>query len=300
VDIALTGSSGLIGTALTRQLEAQGHRVIRVVRSASNKSGGGDQITWDINAGTIDVGGLEGIDGVVHLAGEGIAEKRWSDEQKAKILDSRTKGTSLLSEALAALNRPPKRFLSGSAIGFYGDRGAEVLTETSASGDDFLAEVCRKWEAATEAAEAAGIQVAHLRTGIVLSTDGGALDKQLPLFKLGLGGRIGDGTQYLSWISIDDQVAAIIHLLTSTLTGPVNLTGPNPVTNAEFTKALGEAANRPTILPIPSFGPRLLLGKELAEALLHTSARVEPAALMGDGFVHSSSTIDEALSTILS
>jgi uncharacterized protein (TIGR01777 family) len=280
MDIAVTGSTGLIGSALNSRLRELGHRPIALVRSAPT----GDQIRWDPAAGTIDAASLNGIDAVVHLAGAGIGDKRWTESYKREIKDSRTKGTAVLSEALASLDRPPQVFLSGSAIGIYGNRGDETLTETSAPGRGFLAEVCIAWEQAAGLAAQRGIRTAYLRTGIVLSRRGGALRKQLPLFKLGFGGRMGTGRQWQSWISITDHVSAVVHLLTHEVAGPVNLTAPNPVTNAEFTRTLGHALRRPTALPTPSFGPKLLLGSELATALLFEGQKVLPAVLRNAGF----------------
>lgn len=293
MDIAVTGASGLIGSKLVTALAADGHRPVRLVRR--DPAPGEDAVRWDPAAGTIDAASLEGIGAVVHLAGEGIAEKRWSAEQKKRILDSRVQGTSLLATTLANLTTPPAVLLSGSAIGFYGDRGDEALTETSGPGDIFLADVCRAWEAATAPAEAAGIRVAHLRTGIVLDRNGGALAKTLPLFRLGIGGRLGSGRQWWSWIGIDDEVGAIRFLLDADVAGPVNLTAPNPVTNAEFTKVLGQVLGRPTLLPVPAFGPKLLLGSELAEQLLFTSARVLPDVLTAAGYAFQAPDLEGAL-----
>ncbi|MCC5954006.1 MAG: TIGR01777 family oxidoreductase [Acidimicrobiia bacterium] len=280
MDIAVTGSSGLIGTALARSLRADGHRVVPIVRSDRD----GDVLRWDPSVGRIDAAGFEGLDAVVHLAGEGIADKRWTAERKRSILESRTKGTSLLADTLATLDRPPKVFLSGSAIGYYGDRGDEVLTESSTPGDIYLSEVCTAWEAAAQPAVDAGIRTTFLRTGIVLSTEGGALAKTLPLFKLGLGGRLGSGRQWWSWITIADEVGAIRFLLDADVAGPVNLTAPEPSTNAEFTKTLGSVLGRPTVLPVPAFGPKLVLGGELAEQLLFSSQRVHPDVLLDAGY----------------
>jgi uncharacterized protein (TIGR01777 family) len=276
--VAITGSTGLIGSALKPHLESLGHEVIRVVRS--NPSG--TDIVWSPAEGRIDANALDGVDAVVHLAGAGIGDKRWTDTYKRELLESRTKGTTLISEAIASATNGPTVFLSGSAIGIYGARGDEELTETSAAGNGFLADICVQWEQATAAAETADVRVVHLRTGIVLSARGGALKKQLPLFKFGLGGKMGSGDQWQSWISIDDEVAAIAHLLTANISGAVNLTAPKPVTNAEFTKTLGEVLHRPTILPIPKFGPKLLLGGELANNLLFSGQRVLPAVLDDD------------------
>lgn len=297
MDVAVTGSSGLIGSALVRSLEADGHTVVPVVRRPARP--GERAVSWDPSAGTIDAAALDGIDAVVHLAGEGIAAKRWSAEQKRRILDSRTHGTVLLAGALAGLERPPSVLLSGSAIGYYGDRGDEVLTEASDPGDIFLSEVCVAWEAAAQAAVDAGIRTAFLRTGIVLDADGGALAKTLPLFKLGLGGRLGPGTQWWSWISLSDEVRAIRFLLEADLAGPVNLTGPTPVTNADFTTALGEVLGRPTKVPVPRFGPKLVLGGELAEQLLFASQRVQPTVLEGAGFTFDHPDVTSALRAVV-
>lgn len=301
MDVAITGASGLIGKALVSALEADGHRVVRLARPGSKgaATGSGDTIAWSPDAGTIDAGGLEGVDAVVHLAGEGIAERRWSDAQKQRILESRTKGTALLSSTLAALRRPPRVLLSSSAIGYYGDRGTEVLTEQSGPGEGFLTDVCVAWEQATRPAEEAGIRVAHLRTGIVLSRHGGALGTMLPLFRFGLGGRLGRGSQMWSWITLADHVAATRFLLDADLAGAVNLTAPAPVSNAAFTRALASALHRPAVLPVPSFGPALLLGRELAHHLLFASADVRPERLGAAGFTFAHADIDTALPAVL-
>jgi uncharacterized protein (TIGR01777 family) len=298
MDIAITGSSGLIGTALATSLRADGHRVIPVVRSTS---GGDDVVRWDPSAGTIDAAALEGLDAVVHLAGEGIASGPWTTAQRQRIHDSRSKGTALLASAIAGLASPPTALVSGSAIGFYGDRGAEELTEASSSGDDFLADVCIAWEGATAPAADAGVRVAHLRTGIVLDRRGGALGKQLPIFKLGLGGRAGRGTQWMSWITLDDEVRAIRWAIDhDDVRGPVNLTAPAPVTNAEFTRALGAALHRPTFLTIPRAVRHAPFGiGDLVGSLLFSSARVLPQALQTSGFEFSHPTLDEALPAVL-
>ncbi len=282
MDIAITGSTGLIGSALTEHLSATGHNVVGITRSGS------EGIHWDPAAGEIDAMGLEGIDGVVHLAGESIGEHRWNAATKAAIMDSRVKGTTLLATTLANLAKPPSVLLSGSAIGYYGSRGDEVLTERSPEGGSFVSDVAVAWEAATAPAEAAGIRVSHLRTGIVLSAKGGALAKILRLFKLGLGGRLGNGRQYWSTISMEDEVGLIAWLLNADLSGPVNLTCPEPTTNAVFTKTLGTVLGRPTFMAVPTFAPKLLLGSELANALLFASARVLPQAATEHGyqFVH--------------
>jgi len=294
MDIAITGSSGLIGTALIAALESSGHRVLRVVR----RDGGSDTVRWDPAAGTIDAKALEGIDAVVHLAGEGIGEKRWSDEQKRVIRESRTSGTSLIASTIAGLDAPPSVLLSGSAIGFYGDTGDRRIDETAPAGNDFLSSVVVDWETAAAPAAQAGIRTTFLRTGIVLSPKGGALAKQLPAFKFGIGGRFGSGAQMQSWISLVDEVRAIEWLLTNDVAGPVNLTSPNPVSNAEFTKTLGKVLHRPTFI-IPMIGPRVLFGRELADALLLTSQAVIPAALESHGFVFEQPVLDAALRDLL-
>jgi uncharacterized protein (TIGR01777 family) len=295
MDVLVTGSSGLIGTALVAALREAGHRPVRLVRGSAS----GDTVTWDPAGGTIDGPSLEGLDAVVHLAGAGIGDHRWTDSYKAEIRDSRVRGTTLLAETLAGLSRPPAVLLSGSAIGVYGDRGDEELDETSPPGTGFLAEVCVAWEAAAQPAIDAGIRTSFLRTGIVLSPAGGALKKQLPLFKAFLGGRFGSGRQYQSWISIDDEVGAILHLLSADVPGPVNLTAPQPATNAEFTAALGAVLGRPTKVPVPAFGPRLLLGRELADNLLFSGQRVLPAKLEASGYVFHHPTLDGALRALL-
>lgn len=295
--VGITGASGLIGTALTAHLTGNGHEAVAFVRRPAATP---SQISWDPASGRLDPKDLDGLDAIVHLAGAGIGDKRWSDSYKREILESRTKSTVLLASRMAELDRKPTVFLSGSAIGIYGGtRGDEELDETSSYGSGFLADVCKEWEAATEAAESAGIRTAHLRTGIVLSPEGGALKKQLPLFKVGLGGRFGSGRQWQSWISITDEVRAIAHLLTSSLSGPVNLTAPTPVTNTDFTRILAAVVKRPAMLPIPGFGPKLLLGSELADALLFTGQRVVPNALVKDGFVFAHPTLDVALRNLL-
>lgn len=293
--VAITGSSGLIGTALRKALAERGDDVVRVVRS---NAGAGD-VHWDINAGTVDTAALEGVDAVVHLAGAGIGDSRWSDEHKRAVMDSRKIGTALIAEAIAGLDTKPAVFVSGSAIGFYGDRGNEQLREDADAGSGFLAEVVQAWEAAAQPAIDAGIRTAFIRTGIVLSSEGGALKEQLPFFKLGVGGKIGDGSQYWSWISITDQVNAILHIIDGDLSGPVNLTAPNPSTNAEFTSALGKALGRPTFLPTPRFALDLRLGKEAVDEMLYASARVLPGALIDDGFSFAHPTIDEAFAAVL-
>jgi uncharacterized protein (TIGR01777 family) len=294
--ILITGASGLIGQALTKQLNASGHTTVAAVRREPRRN---DEVQWNPTTGEMSPSAFDGIDAVVHLAGAGIGDKRWTDAYKMEILQSRTLGTALLADTMASLDKKPSVFLSGSAIGIYGQRDDTELDEDATIGTGFLADVCRDWEAASAAASAAGIRTVLLRTGIVLSPKGGALKKQLPLFKLGLGGKFGNGKQWQSWISITDEVSAIIHLLTSNLSGAVNLTAPNAVTNAEFTRVLAQVVSRPAILPIPSFGPKLLLGGELADALLFTGQRVVPNALVADGFHFAHPTLDVALRALL-
>ncbi|MEA2717379.1 MAG: uncharacterized protein QOI99_1696, partial [Actinomycetota bacterium] len=243
---------------------------------------------------------LEGHDAVVHLAGVGIGDHRWTPEHKAAVLDSRVQGTSLLASTLARLERPPAVLASASAVGYYGDRGDQPLTEADGPGTGFLADVVRQWEDAAAPAAAAGIRVARLRSGVVLTDKGGALDKQLLPFKMGLGGRVGTGEQYLSWISLDDEVAAIGHVLTTpSIDGPVNLTAPGPVTNAEFTRALGKVLGRPTVLPVPKLALTTMFGKEMTAEMLYAGQRVLPAVLQGSGFAFVDQEIEAALRRIL-
>jgi uncharacterized protein len=289
MDIAITGSSGLIGTALCASLRAAGHNPIPIIREDGNG------IRWDIEKQTIDSSSLEGLDAVVHLAGEGIADERWSAQQKKRILESRKQGTTLLCSALAELQRPPKVLISGSAIGFYGHRNDEDLTEGSERGDGFLADVTVAWELSTTTAQDAGITVSHIRTGIVLSADGGVLRKLLPLYRLALGGRLGSGRQWMSWISVDDQVSAIGWLIDNPMPGPVNLTAPNPVRNCDFNATLGRVVGRPAVIPVPTFGPKLLAGRQLADELLFASSKVHPRRLVDAGFEFAHPTLEAAL-----
>lgn len=292
--IAITGSTGLIGTALVEKLRSLDHDVVRVVRSDPEP---GD-LTWDPPAGTIH-GDLSGVDAVVHLAGAGIGDHRWTEEYRRTIRESRTRGTNLIAEAVAAAANGPRVLLSASGINFYGSRGDQLLDESVGRGDGFLADVCVEWEASTRIAEAAGVRVAHLRSGVVLSPEGGALRKQLPLFKLGVGGPFGFGSQWLSWITLPDEVSAIIHLLTSDVSGPVNLAAPAPVTSKEFARTLGRVLKRPAIVPVPKFGPALLLGGEAADELLFSSVRAVPAVLEADGFVFEHPDLEDALRSLL-
>jgi len=296
MDVVVTGSSGLIGTALKSALERAGHRVVPMVRSQAS----GDAIHWDPDRGEIDAGGLEGVGAVVHLAGEGIGARRWNEAHKAKVKASRTSGTTLLAETLAKLNHAPKVLVSGSAVGYYGDRGDEVLTESSRPGSDFLADVCTAWEAAAAPAREAGIRVAHIRTGIVLSGRGGVLPRMIMPFKFGVGGKLASGRQWMSWISLEDEVGAIVHLLGhNDLAGAFNLTAPNPVTNADMTKAIGSALHRPTLLPVPAFALKAVLGPEMAAELLLVSQRALPTRLLDSGFTFANPELGDALRVAL-
>jgi uncharacterized protein (TIGR01777 family) len=293
--VAVTGSSGLIGGELVSSLEAEGNRVTPLVRGTAAEG----QVAWDPSADSFDASQLEGVDGVVHLAGENIAGSRWTKAFKQRIRKSRAHGTRVLCEGLARLSSPPKVLVSASAIGFYGDRGEEILTEDSPAGNGFLAEVAQAWEEATDAAGTAGIRVVLLRLGVVLSPKGGALAKMLTPFRLGTGGVVGSGRQYVSWIALDDAVGVICHALTTdSLQGPANAVTPHPVTNAEFTKALGRVLVRPTIMPMPAFAARLAFG-EMADELLLASARVEPVRLRQSGYEFQHPSIEDALRQML-
>jgi uncharacterized protein len=301
VEVAITGAGGLIGSALARSLRADGHVVRRLVRPPANgRQSAAGAIRWDPAAGTIDSDALDGIDTVVHLAGAGIGDKRWSPARKREIRESRVRGTDLLARTLAGLSRPPTVFVSGSAVGYYGDRGDEELTEQSAPGADFLAEVVQAWEAAAQPAVDAGIRTVFLRNGVVLAADGGMLPRLVTLFRFFVGGRLGSGRQWLSWVSIDDEVGVIRFLFDrADVSGPVNVTGPAPATNAEFTKALGAALHRPTVVPVPAFGPRLVLGREMADELLFVSQRAVPAALTAAGYDFAHRDVATALQALL-
>jgi uncharacterized protein len=295
--IVVTGSHGMIGSALVPALESAGHEVVRLVRGTP----GPGEVAWDPEAGVLDATDLAGADGTVHLAGEGIAAKRWTPEQKRRVLDSRVKSTDLLSRRLAELDPKPSVLVAGSAVGFYGDRGSEELDEQSKAGTGFLVGLCQQWEAATAPAEQARIRVVHIRTGIVLSPTGGVLKKQLPLFKIGVGGRLGSGRQYQSWISLDDEVGAIAFALNvESLSGPVNLTSPNPVTNAEYTKALGAVLGRPTIFPVPRLALSAILGVEATDEMLLGGQRVLPRKLQENGYAFAHPDLEPALRALLS
>ncbi len=295
--IAVTGASGLVGKALVPAIRANGFDVVRLVRRSTRSS---DEVRWDPEAGTIDLEALRGISGAVHLAGDNLAEGRWTEAKKARIRDSRVHGTKLIAGTLAKLTPKPRVLVSASAIGYYGNRGDETLDEHAAAGAGFLAEVCREWEAATQAAEEAGIRVVKARIGIVLASEGGALAKLKTPFALGVGGRIGDGQQYMSWIALEDLVSAFLFALQrSDLRGPVNFVSPDPVTNAYFTKTLGGTLKRPAVIPLPKFALRLGLGAEMADEMLIGGARVIPASLHANGFVWEHTTLEDALESIL-
>ncbi len=295
MSILVTGGSGFIGAALAARLRGAGHRVAILTRAGS----GPDTIHWDPAAGRLDPATLAGFAAVVHLAGENIGAQRLTAFRKRAIMDSRAGGTRLLATTLAALPKPPAVLVSASGINVYGSRGDEVLREDATAGRGFLAEVCRAWEAATEPAAAVGMRVVVLRTGMVLSPDGGALARMLPLFRVGGGGVLGPGTQWWSWISRDDHLSVIEHALADrTMSGPVNAVSPGALTNREFTRVLGAALHRPTVLPAPAFALRLALG-ELADELLLSSTRVEPAALLARGFHFADPTLAGALQRML-
>jgi uncharacterized protein (TIGR01777 family) len=293
--IAVSGANGLVGAQLAAFLSTGGHQVHGLVRRPREA---GD-IPWNPDARAIPHRALEGMDAVVHMAGESIASGRWSEASKQRILESRTAGTRFLCETLAGLERPPRVLVSASAIGFYGNRGDEVLDEDSASGEGFLADVCRQWEAATAPAREAGIRVVHLRIGVVMTPLGGALAQMLPAFRFGAGGVLGDGRQFLSWISLDDLLAAVLHAIaTDSLEGPVAATAPTPAANAEFTRTLATVLRRPALLPVPAFALRAALG-EMADALLLASTRVLPRRLMESGFVFRDANLHGALADML-
>jgi uncharacterized protein (TIGR01777 family) len=290
VKIAITGAGGLIGGALVPALENAGHVVVPVVRRAPRAG----EIGWDPTRRQLDPADLAGLDAVIHLAGAGIGDRRWSDSYKRALLDSRMDGTATLSEAIAQADPRPSVLLSASAIGWYGDTGERPVDETDPAGSDFLAELCRHWEEATRPAEAAGVRVAHLRSGLVCAGNGGLLGRLLPLFRLGLGGRLGSGRQYWSWVSLADEIGAIRHVLDHDVSGPVNLTGPEPVTNAEFTKVLGRVLGRLTLAAVPGIALRIAVG-EFAEVGILTGQRVLPRVLEDSGYPFQHRTVEAAL-----
>ncbi len=295
--IAVTGASGLVGTELVKVLRERGFEVLRLVR---RKPSAADEVEWNPASGTIDLDGLAGVRGAVHLAGDNVASGRWTEAKKASIRDSRVKGTQLLAGALAQLSPRPEALVSASAIGYYGNTGAHAVDEASPAGEGFLASVCQDWEAAADPAREAGIRVVHARIGIVLDKDDGALAKMKLPFLLGVGGRIGDGSQYMSWITLHDVVAALVFALEqSELKGPVNLVAPNAVTNTQFTEALGRVLKRPTLLPVPKFALRLGAGAEMADQMLIGGTRVLPAVLEATGFEWQDREIEPALRSVL-
>jgi uncharacterized protein len=292
MNILVSGSSGLVGSAFCDDARAKGHVVKRLVRRAPQSN---DEVSWGPEEARLEANSIEGMDAVVHLSGESVSEGRWNEAKKVRIRDSRVKSTLLLADTLAYLSNRPKVMVSMSAVGYYGDRGDQVLREDSGPGSSFLAESCRAWEGATAAAAQKGIRVVMLRTGIVLSGKGGALAKMLLPFKMGVGGKIGTGEQYWSWIDLEDVIGVIEFAIgAETMQGPVNNVSPNPVTNAEFTRTLGHVLGRPTIFPMPATAARLAFG-EMADALLLASARVEPSSLAHAGYQFQYPDLDGAL-----
>jgi hypothetical protein len=295
--IAVTGASGLVGSALVPELRRKGIDVVRLVRRAPASE---DEVRWDPGTGTIDGAGLGGVTGAIHLAGDNIASGRWTEAKKASIRNSRVRGTEVLAHALAQLSPQPRVFVSASAIGYYGARGDQAVDESSAQGSGFLASVCGEWEAAADEARASGIRVVHPRIGVVLAAEGGALAKMKLPFLLGVGGRIGDGSQYMSWITLQDLVSALIFALgREDLEGPVNYVSPTPVTNAEFSATLGQVLHRPAIIPVPKFALRLGVGSEMADEMLIGGVRVIPASLHAHGFHWEHTSLEPALRSLL-
>ena len=291
--VAITGASGLIGSALVDHLRTEGHEVFKLVRHAVQAN---DEITWDPAAGTIDLNALQGVEGIVHLAGAGVGDHRWSDEYKREILNSRVNGTNTIVQAMTQLDPKPRVLVSGSAIGWYGDTADRAVDETAPAGTGFLADVVQAWEAATMPAQAAGIRVVRARTGLVVAKHGGAWARMFPLFKMGIGGKLGNGKQYWSWISLRDEVAALTFCLTNeSIQGAVNLTGPTPQTNADVTKAMGKVMGRPTLFPAPAAALKIALGEFSTEVL--GSSRVLPDVLTNAGFIWQDPTIDDAIRT---
>jgi len=293
--IVIAGASGLVGSALVPLLKAEGAEVTRLVRSAASAG----EIEWRPDRGSIDAPALEGFNAVINLAGDGIANGRWTEEKKRRILDSRVNGTRLLSETMAKLSRKPKTFINASAVGFYGSRGDELVDENSGPGEGFLASVCRQWESATALAEQVGIRVVKIRLGVILTKNGGIMGSMLRPFKLGLGGKVGSGKQIISWVAMDDVVAAINFILhNESLRGPINVVAPRPVTNEEFTKTLGRVLSRPTFMAMPAFAARLAFG-EMADAMMLSSTRVAPKVLNGAGFRFQFPELEGAVRAVL-
>ena len=297
MQVLVTGSHGFIGSALVDALGRAGHRVVRLVRS--EPAPGADEVRWDPTEGTIDSAALEGLDAAVHLAGHPAAPHRWTAPHKARVLDSRVRGTRLLAETLAGLKRPPATLVSASGTDYYGNRGNEILTESSSPGTGFMATVVQQWEDVTQPAVDAGIRVWSIRSGMVFGSTGGLLPKVLIPFRLGFGGRVGSGRQYWPWIVIDDHLAAIMHLLKTEGGGAVNLTSPNPVQNAEFTRVAGRVLRRPAIAIAPAFALRLALGTQLANELVLSSHRVVPEKLLAQGFEFRFPELEEGLRFVL-
>ncbi|MGH2697939.1 MAG: TIGR01777 family oxidoreductase [Actinomycetota bacterium] len=297
--VLISGAGGFIGSALTEKLISSGHRVVRLTRRPVPSDR--DAVSWDPRRGRLDAGDLEGIDAVVHLAGEGIGDHRWTEAHKARVLDSRVRGTHLLAETIGGLEVPPQVMLSQSGAHYYGFEGGDrFFTEDDPPGGGFLARVVEQWEAATEPAAEAGIRVLQTRSGVVLSPDGGALRKQLLVFKLGIGGKLGSGRQYFSWISLADEVAAMEFLLErDDISGPVILASPNPVTNAEFTRALGDALGRPTFMPVPSLAIKLMFSSEMSDEMIFGGQRLKPKRLLEAGFEFVDPEVGAALRRML-
>lgn len=298
--VAITGSTGLIGSALTRSLLADGHQVLRLTRgqSSSTAKDGSETATWDPKGGTVQPGALEGVDAVVHLAGAGVGDKRWTAAYKQEIRDSRIAGTQTIARACAELDSPPRVLISGSAVGYYGETGDRVIEESAPAGDDFLARLTVEWEAAAAPAVEAGIRVAYPRTGLVVSAKGGAWGKLFPLYRYGIGGRLGSGNQYWAFISLADHVSALRFVIDDdSVSGPLNFTGPEPLTNRVVNKAMGKAMHRPTVAAVPEFVLKIVVG-EFASSITG-SCRAVPTGLLKAGFVFRHPTIEQALDSVL-
>jgi uncharacterized protein len=291
--IAVTGASGLIGSALVPSLRQEGHEVLRLVRRAAAAP---DEVTWDPRVGSVDLDLLAGVDGFVHLAGAGIGDKRWSDAYKAEILQSRQQGTRTIAHIAAVLDPKPTVLVSASAIGYYGNTGDRAVDESGAPGEGFAAHVAQVWEESADEARSAGVRVVHPRSGLVMARRGGAWGRLLPLVRLGLGGRLGSGDQYWSFVTLEDEVRALTFMLNTDMSGPVNVTAPTPVTNAEVIHEMGRQLHRPTVFAVPSFALKVALGEFSAEVL--GSLRVLPKALEAAGFTFNQPTIEQAVATL--